>query len=199
MSANTPVKIQGEYSCRFTELADNSNLHLVENLDEQQRVIAKMSEAGLLGEARPGFVIGTRLFHDFIGHNELDEAIRQLVLEYSYGVETLSSASSAIRALIGKGQFTPAQKEAVTCACQQLMAELTQPALMVKSFVPESGREAYGFVAHQECELSAICPQSLLQACIDCFAALYNDAAILYREEQGINAPQLVICVSAPG
>ncbi|WP_281558563.1 PEP/pyruvate-binding domain-containing protein [Thalassomonas sp. RHCl1] len=197
MSANTPAKIQGEYTYSFKELIDNSKLHLVENLDEQQQVFAKMSAAGLLVEGTPGFVISTRLFHDFIEKNELDEAIKQLVLEYSYGVETLSSAATAIRALIGKGQFTQTQNQVITSAYQHLMAELGQPELVVKSFVPESGREAYGFVAHQECELTAICPQTLLQACIECFAALYNDAAILYREEQGISCPQVVICVSA--
>ncbi|WDE06943.1 hypothetical protein SG34_008660 [Thalassomonas viridans] len=198
MSANTPVKIQGKYLYWFEEFADGSQLHLVENLDEQEQVVAKMTDAGF-SPAVPGFVLSTRLFHDFIGQNELDEAIRQLVLEYSYGVETLSSASAAIRALISKGQFNQPQTRDITSAYRHLAGQVANAELAVKSFVPGSSREAHGFLAQQECELTAICPQTILLACIECFASLYNDAAILYREEQGITCPQLVICVSASG
>ena len=204
MSANTPVTTQGKYIYGFEELnlgvsTDGANIQLMENPDEQKLVLVKIADAGLSFATETGFVISTRLFADFIRQNELDEAIRQLVLEYSYGVETLSSASTAIRALITKGEFSQSQQDELTFAYQQLEGKVASAELAVKSFVPGSCRETWGFVAHQECELTAICPQTLMLACIECFAALYNDAAILHREEQGITLPQLVICVTASG
>lgn len=178
------------------DLDQKHRAHLVEHNAGLELVIDQMVKE--MSPGRLGFAVTADLCRDFLKHNELDEAIKQLVLEYTYGVETLSSASSAIKKLIEEGHFTLLQKSELESAYCKLTTQLPQASgeVLVNSFASNGDKTTTGFATPQECHLRASDSDKLLIACKQCFAALYNNSGIAYREEQGIENQQLVLIVS---
>ena len=144
-----------------------------------------------------GFATSAQLFRDFLTQNKLDEPIRQHLQAYFTGDNSLSMTGSAIRQLINQGEFTLAQQAEIISAYQQLSKQLAKDniSVAVRSSATAEDLPEASFAGQQESYLNVIGEDNLLEACRQCFASLYTDRAIVYRQEQGFEHQQVALSV----
>ena len=158
-------------------------------------MITAMSQSGIT--VPTGFATSAQLFRDFLRQNDLDEPIKQHLQAYFTGDRSLSVTGSAIRNLINKGEFTSSQQLAVIDAYQQLSTKLAQDniSVAVRSSATAEDLPEASFAGQQESYLNVVGEDNLLEACRQCFASLYTDRAIVYRQEQGFDHQQVALSV----
>jgi pyruvate,water dikinase len=158
-------------------------------------MISQMAQEGIA--VPTGFATSTKMFRDFLQQNTLDEAIGQHIQALADGVENLPTAGASIRKLISEGQFSPLQKQQIGSAyqrlCHQIGSENTSVA--VRSSATAEDLPEASFAGQQESYLNITGEADLLEACRQCFASLYTDRAIIYRQEQGFAHQQVALSV----
>jgi len=144
-----------------------------------------------------GFATSAQLFRDFLQQNTLDEPIKQYLQAYTCGDKSLAVTGSTIRALINKGEFTREQQLAISSAYQQLSTQLAQDnvSVAVRSSATAEDLPEASFAGQQESYLNIVGENNVLEACRQCFASLYTDRAIVYRQEQGFNHQPIALSV----
>jgi len=158
-------------------------------------MITTMSQDGIA--VPTGFATSAQLFRDFLSQNDLDKVIKLHIQAYSCGDKSLPLTGYTIRQLINQGTFTSSQKLEIITAYRQLSKQLAQENLSVavrSSATAEDLPEA-SFAGQQESYLNIVGDANLLEACRNCFASLYTDRAIVYRQEQGFDHQQIALSV----
>jgi len=154
-----------------------------------------------------GFATSAQLFIDFLAQNKLNEPIKQQLDIYQSGQQSLAKAGNAIRCLIVEGEFNVLQQEALTKAYQTLSAQIQllvgtndcshsfQASVAVRSSATAEDLPEASFAGQQESYLNIVGVDNLLLACKHCFASLYTDRAIVYREKQGFEHDKVALSV----
>ncbi len=147
-----------------------------------------------------GFVITVNAYNQFIEFNSLQDTIRKLVKEIDYNnVESLRRAGLAVRNLVRNSKFPPALSAEIIDAyyklSQQYDQEITDVA--VRSSATAEDLPDASFAGQQETYLNVRGPAALIDAVRNCFASLFTDRAISYRENFNFDHFQvgLSVCV----
>ncbi|TQV81113.1 phosphoenolpyruvate synthase [Exilibacterium tricleocarpae] len=174
------------------------------NLDDIARVGGKNASLGEMLQAiaeiginvPAGFAISAQVYRDFIDNNSLQTPIDLQLEALTRGEQGLTQTGAAIRQLIGDGEFSAAQAAAIGEAYERLCAQGETPcSVAVRSSATAEDLPEASFAGQQESYLNVSGNAALLEACRDCFASLYTDRAIVYREEQGFAHQQVAISV----
>ena len=135
-----------------------------------------------------GFAITTKAYHDFIKHNALDEKIVALVsgLDDS-DLAKLRQVGSDVRQLIRNGKFPEAVKSEIRERYAELSASYGQEMIdvAVRSSATAEDLPDASFAGQQETFLNVRGSESILEAVRNCFASLFTDRAISYRNTFG--------------
>lgn len=132
-----------------------------------------------------GFVITVNAYGEFIRHNNLDEKIRQLVKGIDYtSMESLRRAGLEIRNSIRNGRFPVALAASIIEAYSTLSKKYNQEAtdVAVRSSATAEDLPNASFAGQQETYLNVRGPAALIDSVRNCFASLFTDRAISYRE-----------------
>lgn len=158
-------------------------------------MITHMKEEGI--RVPIGFATSAQLYRDFLNQNNLFGTISQHLQSYSSGAKSLAETGLAIRILISQGDFTESQKEEISSAYQTLSQRLGQVdvSVAVRSSATAEDLPNASFAGQQESYLNLRGVDQLLNACRLCFASLYTDRAIIYRQEQGFSHLQVALSV----
>ncbi|MDX2368733.1 MAG: phosphoenolpyruvate synthase [Colwellia sp.] len=174
-------------------------------------MIANMSETEV--QVPIGFATSAQLFIEFLQQNKLNEQIKNHIDAYESGQQTLAIAGSAIRSLIANGDFTQQQSSEITQAYQNLSKRIQQnqgdkqnqndlvnqgpymASVAVRSSATAEDLPEASFAGQQESYLNITGIDNLLKACKECFASLYTDRAIVYREKQGFEHDKVALSV----
>jgi len=174
-------------------------------------MIANMSEADI--RVPIGFATSAQMFIDFLQQNKLNSQIKDHITHYESGQQTLANAGRAIRSLIVNGDFTKQQSDDITHAYQTLSKSIqlslsdkltktnkSSPTPFFASVAVRSSATAEdlpqaSFAGQQESYLNITGIEPLLNACKQCFASLYTDRAIIYREKQGFEHEKVALSV----
>ncbi|WP_082095744.1 phosphoenolpyruvate synthase [Photobacterium halotolerans] len=158
-------------------------------------MISQLKETGI--KVPIGFATSAQLFRDFLSQNQLDAPIAQLLADMTAGIITLTDTGEKIRALITQGTFTTQQEEAITRAYQELCEQLqtANVSVAVRSSATAEDLPDASFAGQQESYLNVRGCEQVLQACLQCFASLYTDRAIVYREEKGFAHQKVALSV----
>jgi pyruvate,water dikinase len=147
-----------------------------------------------------GFVITVAAYQRFIAYNGLDEAIRERMKEIDCtSMESLRRGGLQVRSLIRNGRFSPQLSEEIIGAYFALSKlygqEMTDVA--VRSSATAEDLPDASFAGQQETYLNVRGPAALMDAVRNCFASLFTDRAISYRETFGFDhfAVGLSVCV----
>jgi len=147
-----------------------------------------------------GFVITVNAYDQFIKHNNLDEKIRELVKQIDYSsVESLRRAGLQIRNAIRNGRFPSSlSQEIINCYCQ-LSKKYEQEGtdVAVRSSATAEDLPDASFAGQQETYLNVRGPAALMDSVRNCFASLFTDRAISYRENFKYDhfAVKLSVCI----
>lgn len=132
-----------------------------------------------------GFVITVDAYKAFITHNRLEKKIKNILAGADLDdVRNLRRCGSQIRALIGDGEMPQKMEQAIQEAYLSLSNEYRTDNIdvAVRSSATAEDLPDASFAGQQETYLNICGTGSLLKAVKHCFASLFTDRAISYRE-----------------
>ncbi|AMK22976.1 MULTISPECIES: phosphoenolpyruvate synthase [Sphingomonadaceae] len=150
-------------------------------------MVSTLSATGVRVPA--GFAITADAYRGFIAANGIEAAIRAELAGYEDGKATLQVAGNAIRSLFLDGDVPPALAEAIRTAYDELKQRTGAPhlAVAVRSSATAEDLPDASFAGQQETFLNVRGHRALLDACRRCFASLFTDRAISYRQTKGFD------------
>lgn len=143
-----------------------------------------------------GFAITAGAYREFIAANALGDEIRTELARFEKAPERLAEIGAKIRNMVLNATLPSALSAAIIEAFRKLAAE-TEGSLSVavrSSATAEDLPEA-SFAGQLETFLNIKSEIDLLDACRKCFASLYTDRAISYRQNQNIGQMDIAISV----
>ena len=152
-----------------------------------------------LGVTVPGgFVVTVASYHAFIAHNELDQKIRDIVAGLDVDdVENIRRTGLAVRTLIKNGKFPEEIWKGILQRYDEMSRQYGQEAtdVAVRSSATAEDLPDASFAGQQETFLNIRGHQDLISAVRNCFASLFTDRAIVYRESLGYDHFQVGLSV----
>jgi pyruvate,water dikinase len=161
-------------------------------------MIANLSEAGVAVPA--GFAITTKAYYDFMKHSGLEQFIAEQVATVDYNdIVTLRRAGQKIRQAISSTRFPRELSEEIIDAYYTLSQQYGQEQtdVAVRSSATAEDLPDASFAGQQETFLNVRGPVALIDAVRNCFASLFTDRAISYRQNFGYDhfSIGLSVCV----
>ena len=132
-----------------------------------------------------GFVITVSAYREFIEYGNLDAEIHRLVGTIDHNsVESLRRGGLQIRQLIRNSKFPPALSTAIIEAYHGLSGQYdqTDTDVAVRSSATAEDLPDASFAGQQETYLNVRGPAAIMDSVRNCFASLFTDRAISYRE-----------------
>jgi len=144
-----------------------------------------------------GFATTARAYRDFVRRAGIEDSIRVLLDELQQGAKPLHEVGRSIRRLFLSGDFPPEISDSVRRAYRRLSEQYGEDAVDVaarSSATAEDLPEA-SFAGQQESYLNLQGEDEVLDACRKCYASLFTDRAISYRQEQGFDRLKVALSV----
>lgn len=132
-----------------------------------------------------GFVITVNAYNLFISHNSLEQQIKDLIHQIDFSsVESLRRIGLQIRNLVSNSRFPSDLSQEIIQAYYTLsnIYEQNTTDVAVRSSATAEDLPDASFAGQQETYLNVRGPAALIDAVRNCFASLFTDRAISYRE-----------------
>ncbi|GAA4031937.1 phosphoenolpyruvate synthase [Arthrobacter methylotrophus] len=131
-----------------------------------------------------GFATTAAAFRNFLSWNQLGPRLSKVASDYQEGTLSLRSTGAAMRSMVLDGKIPPDLEEGIRAKYRELAARAGRhdPAVAVRSSATAEDLPDASFAGQQETFLNVRGEQQLLDACLRCFASLFTDRAITYRE-----------------
>ncbi|MFZ1330610.1 MAG: phosphoenolpyruvate synthase [Flavobacteriales bacterium] len=154
---------------------------------------------GPLGVEVPGgYVVTVAAYKAFIEHNVLDQKIRDIVAGLDVDdVENIRRTGLAVRTLVKNGKFPEEVWKGIMQRYDEMSQKYGQEAtdVAVRSSATAEDLPDASFAGQQETFLNIRGHQDLISAVRNCFASLFTDRAIVYRESLGYDHFQVGLSV----
>lgn len=142
-----------------------------------------------------GFAITVSAFQDFIQFNHLEEPLRLLLEELDRtGYGNLEAVGKKIRMLMMSGQLPADLNLEISIAYDNMFKGGLEEVAVRSSATAEDLPDA-SFAGQHESYLNVKGSYALLYAVKKCFASLYTDRAIKYREDKGFEHGKVFLSV----
>ena len=146
-------------------------------------MFSRLSAEGIV--VPDGFATTAFAFQEFLTYNSLHAPLYALMQELDKKTfANLKAIGDKARALMLKGHFPINLQHAITEDYVELVGNAEEPVAVRSSATAEDLPEA-SFAGQHESYLNIASKSEVLQAIIKCFASLYTDRAIKYREDNG--------------
>ncbi len=193
--SNAVVAKKQQYVRRFDTLT-NEDVPVVGGKNASLgEMIGALKEEGI--RVPDGFATTAETYWRYLAANDLEEKIQAQLDALANGEQSLADTGATIRGLVRGGTFSEGSAEAIREAYHALSANYDAEAIDVaarSSATAEDLPEA-SFAGQQESFLNVRGDEAVLAACRKCFASLFTDRAITYREEQGFDHMQVALSV----
>lgn len=150
-------------------------------------LIRKLAACGI--RVPQGFAISAEGYRDLLAAEKLYEPIARTLEAFRHSEIGLSAAGATIRELIGRAPLPPALACAIRDSYRALAKSIGRenPAVAVRSSATAEDLPEASFAGQQESYLNVIGEEALLTACRRCYASLFTDRAISYRQAKYID------------
>ncbi len=144
-----------------------------------------------------GFATTSAAYRRFLAANDLEEKIRGRLDEYRKGEQSLHQTGDSIRRMIRRGSWPEAIAVAIRDAYRELCRRSGEEEVdvAVRSSATAEDLPDASFAGQQETFLNITGEEELLDACRKCYASLFTDRAISYRENKGFDHMQVALSV----
>lgn len=142
-----------------------------------------------------GFATTSDAYWEFLKASCLDEAIAELIGDLKRKKRSLKEVGSKIRQLILNGQFPSEMKDEIVTAYSELGSKSRLTSVAVRSSATAEDLPSASFAGQQETFLNIHGEKELLAACKACFASLFTDRAIAYREAKKFNHLKIALSI----
>jgi pyruvate,water dikinase len=144
-----------------------------------------------------GFATTAAAYRSFIEVNGIEEALRAAIGQYRAGSVSLRGTGAKLRRLILGGTFPESIAESIKDKYRELgvRAGVTDLPVAVRSSATAEDLPDASFAGQQETFLNVAGEADLLDACRRCFASVFTDRAISYREIKNFDHLQVALSV----
>jgi pyruvate,water dikinase len=147
-----------------------------------------------------GFVITVAAYREFIRYNNLDDSIRNIISQINFeDIESLRRGGLQARQLLKNAKFPRELSKAIIAKYHELSATYGQDItdVAVRSSATAEDLPDASFAGQQETYLNVRGPAPLMNAVRNCFASIFTDRAISYRNNFGYDhfSIGLSVCV----
>ena len=145
----------------------------------------------------PGFATTADAYWEFVDANGLRTLIANVIGAYRERKTSLADAGHALRAAFLQGDF-PTQTQAAICEAYRDLSKLANvPAtdVAVRSSATAEDLPDASFAGQQETFLNVQGERALMEACRKCYASLFTDRAISYRETKGFDHLRIALSI----
>jgi pyruvate,water dikinase len=145
----------------------------------------------------PGFATTAAMYRHYIDANGLAPKLREQFDEYHGGKRSLAETGAAIRRMIVEAEFPAAIDQSIRAAYRELGTRCgtVDLAVAVRSSATAEDLPQASFAGQQESFLNVRGASELLRACRKCYASLFTDRAIVYRETNGFDHLQVALAI----
>jgi pyruvate, water dikinase len=157
-------------------------------------LVSHLGERGIA--VPPGFATTADAYWEYLDANGLGDAIAAQI-DRLHGGTPLPEVGTAIRRLFRDTTMPPALADAITAAYARLgrLVGVELPEVAVRSSATAEDLPEASFAGQQESFLNVRGAADVLDACRRCFASLFTDRAINYREELGFDHLKVALSV----
>jgi pyruvate,water dikinase len=143
-----------------------------------------------------GFVTTADAYRDFLKENNIVEKIENLIGDLKNGGD-LSDVGKKIRKLFTDSEFPDYLNEIIKDNYKKLsdIYDTEEADVAVRSSATAEDLPEASFAGQQETFLNVSGKKELLESCKKCFASLFTDRAISYREEKGFSHLKVALSV----
>jgi len=144
-----------------------------------------------------GFATTASAYRQFVTANGIADAIAARLAEMKSGTASLRQTGAAIRRLFLDSDFPPAIADAIRHAYGELSGRLgvNEASVAVRSSATAEDLPHASFAGQLESFLNVRGERALLDACRRCYASLFTDRAISYREAQGFDHIEVALSI----
>ena len=187
--------MQDEHIAWFEELG----------IDDVPRVGGKNASLGeMVGTLRAegvrvpdGFATTAFAYRQFITANGIANDMAERLTTMKNGTATLQQTGAAIRRLFLDSDFPPEISSAIRQAYSALSERIGtgEASVAVRSSATAEDLPQASFAGQQETFLNVRGERALIDACRRCYASLFTDRAISYRETQGFDHMEVALSI----
>jgi pyruvate, water dikinase len=144
-----------------------------------------------------GFATTAEAYRAFIAENNLEEQIRTELAALAEGRKPLDKVGKAIRRLFTEGEWPKGIVDEISEAYLELCRrnEEEEVDVAVRSSATAEDLPEASFAGQQETFLNVSGTKELLDACRRCYASLFTDRAIVYRENNDFDHLKVALSV----
>ncbi|MDX1578846.1 MAG: phosphoenolpyruvate synthase, partial [Gemmatimonadota bacterium] len=144
-----------------------------------------------------GFALTASGYRRFLEHNALADRIGAHLEDLESGFRTLFDVGRSIRSLILEGGFPAEVERSLREAYDELSSyyECEYLDVAVRSSATAEDLPEASFAGQQETYLNVRGHDAVLDACRRCYASLFTDRAIVYRDRQGFDHLEVALSV----
>jgi pyruvate,water dikinase len=145
----------------------------------------------------PGFATTAHAFRRFVAANGLQPLIDNALTEWNNGVRSLPESGLAIREAFLRSAWPEDCAAAIRTAYRSLsqQQQVYAAAVAVRSSATAEDLPEASFAGQLESFLNIGGEEQVLDACRRCFASLYTDRAISYRQAKGFEQTRVAVSV----
>ncbi|KFE36224.1 phosphoenolpyruvate synthase [Thioclava atlantica] len=158
-------------------------------------MIQTLGAAGI--RVPPGFATTATAYWDYLEENSFGAVLEDELAKLADGRQTLAETGQAIRAALRAGRFPAALEEEIRTAYRELGERLgrANPSVAVRSSATAEDLPDASFAGQQETFLNVVGEEALLSACRRCYASLFTDRAITYRNLRGFDHLEVALSI----
>jgi pyruvate,water dikinase len=145
----------------------------------------------------PGFATTADAYRRFVETNRLKEAIASGLSDLKAGKATLPEVGQAIRRNILRGEWPQEIADAIRISYRKLCRQVgkADADVAVRSSATAEDLPSASFAGQHETYLNIRGEADLLDACRRCYASLFTDRAISYREAKGFDHLKIALSI----
>eukprot|EP00978_Attheya_sp_CCMP212_P016041 scaffold41705_cov58-Attheya_sp.AAC.3 len=158
-------------------------------------MVSQLTEIGI--SVPPGYATTSDAYWHNLAETNLKPIITKEIDLFIEGKKSLSLVGSAIRGAIAHAPTPKDLEREIIAAYIQLGNRVHEknPSVAVRSSATAEDLPEASFAGQQETFLNVRGEQQLIQACRNCWASLFTDRAIVYRQEHGFDHMKVALSI----
>ncbi|KAF7718703.1 Uncharacterized protein PECH_001484 [Penicillium ucsense] len=145
----------------------------------------------------PGFATTSQAYWQFVKYNGIQDKIASLIAEWQSGRARLDYTGHSIRDLFLRGRWPSGIADEIKRGYRDMEAQLGVEGLSVavRSSATAEDLPDASFAGQQESYLNISGVDKLLHACKSCYASLFTDRALGYRQAKGFDHLRIALSI----
>lgn len=195
MTTPTNTETQTRFTISFSELNhDSTNLVGGKNASLGEMIQTLQAEGVCVPH---GFATTSDAYWQFLEHNGMGQPLREQLDMLASGKQSLKDTGKKVRKLFTDGEFP----QEIAVAIREAYADLSRHAgkkhvaVAARSSATAEDLPEASFAGQQETFLNVEGDDELLGACKKCYASLFTDRAISYRQNKGFDHLKVALSV----